>query len=301
MKIDRLIAIIMLLLQHEKTTATALAQRFEVSKRTIHRDMEDLCKAGVPIVTTQGAGGGIALMDSYQIEKTFFSAEELKAVYAGLSSLDSVAQSAKYQSIMDKFSAHCTALPLHNGISIDLSSHYKETLAPKIELLRTAIETATRVSFCYHNKAGARTVTADPYLVVFRWSDWYLLAFDEGADCFKLYKLRRMSVLEATEDGYGLREIPPQTLQFDQYFTDETQAVVLFEPSEAYRLLEEYGPDSFTQMEDGKLRFSFRFTNEAYLLTWVLGFGEKAELQEPRALRETLRHRLEQAAKQYLE
>ena len=70
MKIDRLIGILSILLQEEKTTAPELAKRFEVSRRTINRDIEDLCKAGIPIRTMQGTGGGIFIDEAYTIDKS---------------------------------------------------------------------------------------------------------------------------------------------------------------------------------------------------------------------------------------
>ena len=84
MKVDRLIGIVTLLLQNEKMTAPELASRFEVSRRTINRDIEDICKAGIPIVTTQGVGGGISIMEGYSIDKTLFTSAEIQAIFSGL-------------------------------------------------------------------------------------------------------------------------------------------------------------------------------------------------------------------------
>lgn len=299
MKIDRLIGIITLLLQNDKITAPELAKRFEVSRRTINRDVEDICKAGIPIVTMQGVNGGIAIMDSYKIDKTLFSNEDFKAIFTGLSTLDSVSQNRKYRNIIEKFSSHKDLLFLKNSILIDLSSHYKETLAPKIELLLASIENSTQVSFLYNNQNGEHSVITDPYLMVFQWSSWYMLGFDNATKLFKLYKLNRICDIKQTNQTFELQEIPEEKLDFKKYFTDEIQAVLLFDKSEKYRLIEEYGVDSFVEMPEGKLRFSFSFTNQNYLLSWVLSFGEKAELIEPSELRPLIQIRLKKAAEQY--
>ena len=84
MKVDRLIGILTLLLQREKITAPELAQRFEVSRRTINRDIETLCQAGIPLITTQGQGGGIALAAEYKLNHTLLTPPELAAIAAGL-------------------------------------------------------------------------------------------------------------------------------------------------------------------------------------------------------------------------
>ena len=80
MKIDRLIGILSILLQEEKNTAPELAKKFEVSRRTINRDIEDLCKAGIPIVTSQGAGGGISIMDGYKMDRTLLTSKDMQMI-----------------------------------------------------------------------------------------------------------------------------------------------------------------------------------------------------------------------------
>lgn len=301
MKIDRLIGIITVLLQNEKVTAPYLAEKFEVSRRTISRDIEDICKAGIPIVTTQGMNGGITIADGYKIDKTIFTDEELKAIFTGLSSLDTVAQDKRYQNIIDKFCAGKSGFYAASHIMIDLSSHYKNTLAPKIADLQQSIDKSYEIEFVYYNSTGERQVTLDPYLVVFQWSSWYVFGFDHASSDFRLYKLNRLWKLHCTDRCFKLQDIPQEKLNFGSYFTDEIQTVILFDESVKYRLIEEYTEDSFTYLKDGKLRFEFPFTNKEYLLEWVLSFGDKAELLEPQELREELKSRLQKTIEKYLE
>lgn len=96
MKIERLIGILAVLLQTDKVTAPYLAEKFEVSRRTIGRDVEALCKAGIPIVTEQGVGGGISIMEGYRVDRAVFTGEEMQAILAGLRSLDSVSGGNRY-------------------------------------------------------------------------------------------------------------------------------------------------------------------------------------------------------------
>lgn len=105
MKLDRLIGILSVLLQQEKITAPELAERFEVSRRTINRDIEDLCKAGIPVLTTQGAGGGICIMEGYRMDRTILTSKDMQMILAGLRSLDSVSGSRYYGQLMEKLQA----------------------------------------------------------------------------------------------------------------------------------------------------------------------------------------------------
>ena len=102
MKIDRLIGILSVLLQKDKVTAPELAERFEVSRRTINRDIEDLCRAGIPIRTSQGTGGGISIMDGYRMDRTILTSKDMQMILAGLRSLDSVSGSSYYGQLMEK-------------------------------------------------------------------------------------------------------------------------------------------------------------------------------------------------------
>ncbi len=112
-KTERLIGILAILLQREKVTAPELAEQFEVSRRTIQRDVETLCRAGIPICTAQGAGGGIFIMEGYRVDRTLLTTPEMQAILAGLRSLDSVSGTRRYAQLMEKLSAGArTLLPI---------------------------------------------------------------------------------------------------------------------------------------------------------------------------------------------
>ena len=163
MKIDRLIGILSVLLQEEKTTAPELAERFEVSKRTINRDIEALCKAGIPIQTSQGVGGGISIMDGYRMDRTILTSRDMQMILAGLRSLDSVSGSRYYGQLMEKIKAGSSEFVSgRDSILIDLSSWYRESLAPKIEVIQNAIESRHTLKFTYYNQKGESI--RDPFL-----------------------------------------------------------------------------------------------------------------------------------------
>ena len=137
MKMDRLIGILSILLQRERVTAPELAEQFEVSRRTIQRDIEALGRAGIPIATVQGAGGGISIMEGYRVDRTVLTAPEMGAILAGLRSLDSVSGTRRYAQLMEKLSAGTGGLVSGGAhMLIDLSSWYKTSLPPKIELIQ---------------------------------------------------------------------------------------------------------------------------------------------------------------------
>ena len=175
MKMERLIGILSILLQREKVTAPELAEQFEVSRRTIQRDIEALGRAGIPISTAQGAGGGISIMEGYRVDRTVLTAPEMGAILAGLRSLDSVSGTRRYTQLMEKLSAGAaTLVPGGTHMLIDLSSWYKTSLPPKIELIQGAIEQHRTIRFTYFSPKEDSERTVEPYYLVFHWSAWYV-------------------------------------------------------------------------------------------------------------------------------
>ena len=133
MKTDRLIGILSVLLKKDKTTAPELAEQFEVSRRTINRDIETLCMAGIPIQTLRGPEGGIRIMDGYRMDRMILTSKDMQMILAGLRSLDSVSGSRYYSQLMEKIQAGSSEFIIgRDSVLIDLSSWYRDSLAPKI-------------------------------------------------------------------------------------------------------------------------------------------------------------------------
>lgn len=300
MKIDRLIGILSILLQMEKVTAPYLAEKFEVSRRTINRDIEALCKAGIPLVTTQGAGGGISIMDGYRVDKTLLTSSDMQAILAGLRSLDSVAGSSRYQQLMDKFSpGHESVLTSSQHILIDLSSWYKSSLAPKIELIQAAIDSKEMIEFAYYAPAGEGIRKIEPYLLVFQWSSWYVWGYCVTRNDYRLFKLNRMPDVKSTGEKFEPRDLPEFRIEKETVFPAEITVKALLEPSYKWRLIEDYGIESFQVQEDGRLLFQFGFMDKESVFGWILSFADHAELLEPAELREELQKLLCGMQKKY--
>lgn len=299
MKMERLIGILSILLQRERITAPELAEQFEVSRRTIQRDIESLCRAGIPIATAQGAGGGISIMAGYRVDRTVLTAPEMQAILAGLRSLDSVSGTRRYAQLMEKLSAGTGALvPGGAHMLIDLSSWYKTSLPPKIELIQSAIEQYRTIRFTYFSPKGESVRTVEPCYLVFHWSAWYVWGWCRSREDFRLFKLNRMTDLTAGE-GFPPRAAPLPNLEPERVFPAKYQVTVLFDPACRWRLVEEYGADRFTAEPDGRLRFTGGFPDADSVLSWVLTFGGKAELVEPQELREELEKLAETLAHRY--
>lgn len=300
MKIDRQIGILSVLLQKETVTAPSLAEQFEVSRRTINRDIEDLCKAGIPIVTKQGVNGGISIMEDYKLDKTLFTQREMQDILAGLRSLDSVNGTNRYGQLMEKLSAGSSDFMVGNqSVLIDLSSWYKEALAPKIERIRMSIDKSRELEFVYYSPKGESIRCIEPYYLIFRWASWYVWGWCKKREDFRLFKLNRMEQLQISENVFARRQVPMPDLRNERIFPGGIRVKVLFEPECKWRLVEEFGSESFTEREDGKLLFRADYTDKENLITWILSFRDKAELLEPTEIRDEIKISIEYMKKKY--
>ena len=300
MKIDRQLGILSILLQRQSVTAPYLATMFEVSRRTINRDIEDLCKAGIPIVTKQGFNSGISIMNGYKIDKTILTRNEMQDILAGLRSLDSVNGTNRYGQLMEKLSLGSSDFLVGNqSILIDLSSWYKDALASKIELIRIAIEKHCELEFFYYAPNGESQRIIEPYYLIFRWSNWYVWGWCTVREDFRLFKLNRMDNVSLSDHYFEDRKTPFPDLNNKHIFSGGIKVKALFEADCKWRLVEEFGTHCFTEQKDGTLLFQADYTNQENLLTWLLTFRDKVELLEPESIREELQQSILKIKKKY--
>ena len=282
MKLDRLLGILTILLQNDRVTAPYLAGRFEVNRRTIGRDIDALCQAGIPIVTYQGTGGGIAIAEGFKLDKSVLTTDELSGIIAALKGIGSISGRTGVERTLDKLHANSEAVvSLREPIIIDLASHYQGQLTSKIELIKRAVLEARQIEFDYFYDKGESHRSIEPYFVIFQWTAWYVFGFCLERQDWRLFKLTRLWNLTIRDETYALRDIPPDRRNFAETPADDTKLVALFEPSQRYKLIEYYGMDCYTETGEG-LRFEISFTNRDYVVEWLLGFGGAVKVLEPK-------------------
>ncbi len=285
MKLERLIGILSVLLQNKKVTAPYLAERFEVSRRTIGRDIEALCQAGIPIVTTAGHKGGIAIMDGYRLDKTLLTRSDMQAILAGLEGLDSISSNSRYRQLMTKLSPSESILSTNKYMFINLSSWQKTAVSAKIEKIQTAIDNRQKLHFTYFSPNGESERSIEPYMLLFQWSSWYVWGYCCLRSNFRMFKLTRITDLQITEEQYIPREVPPCSTD-ETAWGDSIKVTVCFSPSVKWRLIEEFGVENIKPEKNGSCILTFSWSDKSSLYGWLLSFQEDAELLEPRDYRE---------------
>jgi predicted DNA-binding transcriptional regulator YafY len=144
------------------------------------------------------------------------------------------------------------------------------------------------ISFRYYSPSGESERSVEPYYLIFRWANWYLWGWCRDRKDFRLFKLNRMDGVRETEEVFACREAAVPDLANEKIFPGEIKVKALFEPDQKWRLVEEFGPKCFTESDDGRLLFTADYTDLDNLITWLITFGDKAEVLEPREARDKI-------------
>lgn len=298
MQINRLFEIVYILLDKKIITAKELAERFEVSVRTIYRDIDVLSQAGIPIYMSKGKGGGISLLDNFVLNKSLLSDNEQNEILAALQGLNAVHYPevdnviAKLGLLFDKED--------YNWIDVDFS-HWGETNRNKFNLIKTAIINKRVISFDYSSSYGlSSSRRVEPIQLWFKDKTWYLKSYCLSKEDFRIFKLTRMKEVRVTDISFQKR--PDRESSFDAR-RDENFRTVNFklhlDKSVAYRVYDEFNENCIRQNPDGSFEVTASYPESDWVYGYILSFGNAAKVIEPEYVRNIIIDRLEQTLKQY--
>jgi predicted DNA-binding transcriptional regulator YafY len=308
MKIDRLVSIIMILLDKKRIGAQELADMFEVSPRTIYRDIDAINRAGIPVRSTPGVGGGFEIMRNYKIDRKVFSAADLSALLMGLSNLSNMIRGdelvnalAKVKSFIPTDRAKDIELRA-NQIHIDLSPWMgNRNVQPYLEIIKTALQESKLLSFEYADRYGNKTArTAEPYQLVLKGSHWYWQGYCYKRNDYRLFRLSRMSNLQMQEETFTPRDYQKPRLDFAETLeTMQTEIKIRIHTSVMDRVLDYCAFEHFSPEGDEHYLVRFPFIENEYHYHILLSFGDKCECLEPLPVRTEMKRRLHDMAAIY--
>lgn len=301
MQINRLFEIVYLLLDRKRMTAHELAGHFEVSKRTILRDIEALAAAGIPVYTSRGKGGGISILDNFVLNKTTISDEEQDQILFALQSLSSTRQ-MDTAALLSKLST-LFAKTDTNWIEVDFSRWgHTEPDKEKFEILKRAIIKKEAVAFSYASSFGETTDrTVYPLKLVFKSKAWYLQAYCLLKDGYRTFKVNRILSAKALPESFAEQDFSPPPLEaLDAAFPCLVDLELRFAPSAAYRLYDEFDAQGITKNDDGSFTVKTGFPDDPWLYGFLLSFGTAVQVVRPQNVRDALRAQAEEIRERYL-
>ena len=291
MKENRYFQMIYLLLDKGQMTAPELADYFEVSIRTIYRDIDILSAAGIPIYATQGKGGGIAIQDSYVLKKSLLSEQEQKQILMALQGIR-VLEDEQINMLLSKLSG-VFQRQQGNWLEIDFSTWTKSGAGKhNFQLLQSAIWKSRIVSFSYYSGKGEQTKRIiEPHKLVFKTSDWYLYGYCTLRKDFRLFKLTRIRDLKLQDAEY-MRETPEHIFERSDEFEMKTvQVTLLFDAGMSHEVYEKFD-EEVSEQEDGSLLVTTILPDNELLYSYVLSCRERVEVLSPPYVRDNVRKRV---------
>lgn len=293
MQLSRLFEMVYLLLHQQKTTTRELAEHFEVSRRTILRDIETLSAAGVPVYTTQGKGGGVFILDNYVLDKTTISDEEQNEILFALQSLSSSQQQntgevfKKLRAFFDKNDA--------DWIAVDFS-RWGNTDADKaaFETLKGAILDRHPLMLTYASSYGETTKrTVYPLKLIYKSTAWYLQAYCLAKQDYRTFKICRILSMDSLPETFAKETLAPPPIDGAAPPGGHMVALKLrFSHRAAYLVYDEFGRDSVVKNEDGSFLVTAELPEDEWLYGFLLSFGTAVEVLSPRRVREALLKRV---------
>lgn len=300
MQINRLFEIVYILLDKKIVTARELAEHFEVSSRTIYRDIDTLSLAGIPIYATQGKNGGITLLDNFVLNKSVLSENEQNEILVALQSLTATG----YPSIDMTLSKLSSLFKKenYNWIEVDFSNWgSNEQHKEKFNTLKNAIINNKVITFIYYSSKGEKTNRRiEPTKLSFKDKAWYLKGFCLTRDEYRTFKITRIFDVQLTEELCSEKHLEEDLIELEKKQVNNLIDLKLrFSSDAAYRIYDEFDEKTIIKNKDGIFNVDACLPKGNWIYDYILSFGTTIEVLEPKKVREVIISKLESMINKY--
>lgn len=295
---NRLFEIVYILMQKKKVTAKELADRFEVSTRTIYRDIEILCQANIPIYAIQGKDGGIGILEEFVLNKTILSEEEQNQILFALQGMKKMVGKNE-RDILEKLSI-LFHKEVNDWIKIDFSNWGKDnSQEERFNRIKRAILNKNLIEFVYYNSKGeASKRIVEPLQIWFKDKSWYLISYCKLKADYRIFKISRIKEIKTLEEHFE-RELPKKE---EEKYNNVKNIVFELEISKqlAYRVYDEFEKEQIYQREDGDFIVKVEYPENEWVYGYILSFGEYAKVLHPDYAKTIIKNKLQKTLKNYL-
>lgn len=295
---NRLFEIVYILMQKKKVTAKELANRFEVSTRTIYRDIEILSGANIPVYATKGKDGGIGLLDEYVLNKTILSEEEQNQILFALQTLDKM-NGQNEKDILKKMSIIFNR-KVNDWIKIDFSNWSKDNIQEnRFEMIKSAILNKQLIQFIYYNCNGEESKRiVEPLQIWFKDKSWYLISYCRNKEDYRIFKITRIKEIKILEEHFE-RELPKEQKE-EKYNFKNILLELEISKDMAYRIYDEFEKEEITKNKKGNFIIKVEYPENEWVYSYILSFGEYAKVLAPGYAKTIIKKKLQKTLKNYL-
>ena len=296
MQINRLFEIVYILLERKTITAKELAERFEVSTRTIYRDIEILSQAKIPVYANKGNGGGIGLLEDYVLDKSVLSEEEQNQILFALQSMEKISNQDE-KNILEKMSSIFNKSKT-NWIDVDFSDWgINGEQDQTFNLIRNAILKHNVIEFVYYNSYGEeKKRQAEPLQIYFKDKSWYLKAYCRLKQDYRLFKISRMKDIILLNKTFE-RELPQIKENKFDYKTIQLELEISKDMS--YRVYDEFKREDIIKNKNGDFIVKVEFPENDWVYGYILSFGENVKVLSPGYVKSIIKEKLQKSLKNY--
>lgn len=305
MRIDRLLAITTYLLNRNIVTGHELAEQFEVSERTIQRDMDTINQAGIPIVSHKGIGGGYQILDSFELKHHAVNQTDIQYILMALKGFQTAFDSPQTHATMEKLQPLSKSSNPFHHIQVDLSvAHENPKINQCFQLLNQAIEQHQIVEIHYTNSTQQMSQRRiHPITLNYQWYAWYVTAFCEHANDYRIFKLSRIQHITFTDESFSSLESAPENLFQQQMRHDHREYVniQLRLNRDIQGVLQEYFPNGqwIESVNDFPIYQISMPVTERVWYGILLSLGDSVEVIQPDHLRKRIQHDVQNIGKIY--
>lgn len=284
MKTDRLLEIIIYLLNHESVTAKQLADKFNVSIRTIQRDMNNISLAGIPLLSVVGSQGGYLIAPDYKIRNQFINKEDFTLIVMALKSLNTAYDNSQLEIIMNKYKSLSEAGAPNVFLDYSVTKENANVLLSN-KKIEDAISASVQIRFDYRNSQGsASSKIVCPLALRFKWYAWYLFAYDPSKNDYRTYKVARTSNIAITDIRFQKHDnIEKTLLASEEKYLQTCENIEVWCRYDAATALEEYFPgEKKERLEDDNYILHLRVPpNEKLWQALLLSMGDSVKILKP--------------------
>ena len=308
MKIDRMLTIIVMLLNRERISAKELAGKFEISVRTVYRDIDAINMAGIPIISYPGNNGGFGIMENYKLDHQLLTLNNLSAMLSALNSINSTLEDIELESSIEKLrnlipknKTEHVNLHMEQIIINMLPWNESSTQKERVKMIQHSIAQSRLIAITYRNYAGeTRSRRVEPMTLIFKGYTWYLFAYCHLKRDFRIFRISRISELQIEEKGFTRREKSYHDLEkAARKPAALTRMTLKFSPQVRTRVEDFFDRENIEILETGDLLVTVDSPEEEWTFSMILSFGEHVEVLAPDRVRRTVASRVQSMLAKY--
>lgn len=299
MQINRLFEIIYILLDTKIITAKELADKFEVSSRTIYRDIEILSSAGIPVYMTKGKNGGISILSEFIFNKAILTKEEKSEILSSIKAVNAISFNNKELDAILKKLNNVLGKDFADWIEVDFSNWGNSKTEKFIfDKLKFSILNKKIIKFSYSNQKGeSSTRKVYPIKLYFKGQSWYLYGFCKYKNDYRFFKLRRIKNIYVYDEIFDTKNFKTEIEKKPFSNNDFVDLKLKISSKLSYRVYDEF--ENFKKLEDGSFIVSVKYPKGDWLFNYIFSFGENCEILSPIEIKKTLKNKIQKMLLNY--